>query len=76
MNDDLLNVGDDNTIVSAINFKGHKVKLSEPIELPKKIIRDAQSAAEGIYVPSEVSAFFVSIIEALNNKIKEKKYES
>lgn len=67
---------DDKTIVSAINFRGRKIELAEPIEVPKKVIRNATLAADGVYIPPEVNDFFAYIIEALNDKIKEKKDES
>lgn len=69
-------MNDDKTTIHAINYSGRKIELAEQIEIPKSVIRNAQSAAEGVYVPPEVSYFFTYIIEALNDKIKEKKDES
>lgn len=65
----------DTTTIYSMDIRGRKIVLNEPIEVPKDDLHKAQVASAEITLPQEVLDFLADIIEALNDKIKEKNNE-
>lgn len=69
-------MSDGKTTFYSLDLRGRKIKLNAPIEVSTDAIYKAVIASEGIELPQEEIDLFADVIEALNDKIKEKKDES